>query len=61
MKPRGPVKKAHLRRYGALGRPPNAQRVRLVCGRRAPTCIWTFSSGRLVSDIGGAARPPALC
>ncbi len=38
------LKKAHLRRYGALGRTLNVERLRLACGRRAPPRIWTFLS-----------------
>ena len=44
---RGPLQKAHLRRYGALGRTLNVQRVRLACGLRAPPRSWTFLSSLL--------------
>src|SRR6185295_6320954 len=38
------LKKAHVRRYGALGSTLNVERLRLACGRRAPPRIWTFLS-----------------
>src|SRR6185295_18014725 len=34
--------RAHLRRYGALDRTLNVQRVRLACGHRAPPRSWTL-------------------
>ena len=34
--------RAHLRRYGALDRPLNVQRVRLAGGHRAPPRSWTL-------------------
>src|SRR6266852_5684279 len=43
-----PPIKAHLRRYGALGRTLNVQKVRLACGSRAPPRSWTFLSRRRV-------------
>src|SRR6266545_7876631 len=34
--------RAHLRRYGALDRTLDVQRVRLACGHRAPPRSWTL-------------------
>jgi hypothetical protein len=51
------LKKAHLRRYGALGRTLNVERLRLACGCRAPPRIWTFLSILpLVRSALGACR-----
>src|SRR5258705_5042468 len=58
------MRRAHLRRYGALDRPLNVQRVRLACGHRAPPRSWTLliALARFLRQApsGGAStwRPP---
>src|SRR6185503_7873225 len=53
VRPRAMIR-AHLRRYGALRRTLDVQRVRLACGHRAPPRSWT-----LLTALAGSLRTAA--